>query len=280
MKWLFPTTTLMFSLGLTSSSPAANTGSPFYGDAPDEFQSLDNYTTPTAADVAAGWVSGVMPPRANALHPPGEFQVYDIVFRRPIYQDGKPVDPGHVTVFENGVLVQDHAMLEGETGHMARARPRAFPEKGPLKLQDHGNPVRYRNIWYRPLPPRAVEGGTDGYLSTEATMAKRQELAATIRADAAMMPQGSTSQLLRLAESLYYEKDSAALQKVERMSEDYAGSLKGLSSDQLASKKDEARHLRDALRYLARFKVINSDFAPKLELERIGKQQNWDKKDK
>ena len=67
---------------------------------------------------------------------------------------------------------------------MKRSQPGPFPEKGPLALQDHGNPIRFRNIWYRPLPPRAVEGGTDGWLTTEATMAKRKQIAADIRQDA------------------------------------------------------------------------------------------------
>ncbi len=167
-----------------------------------EIQVLDNYNNPTYADGMAGAIYGVNPPMANALRPPGEFQVYDIVFRRPIYKEGRAVDPGSVTVFENGVLVQDHAMLEGETGHMTRSKPRAFPEKGPLKLQDHGNPVRYRNIWYRPLPPRAVEGGTDGYLTTEATMAKRKEIAMMVRADAEKRKAGGNpmSEWFRLAE--------------------------------------------------------------------------------
>jgi prepilin-type processing-associated H-X9-DG protein len=139
-----------------------------------EVQVLDSYHNITYADGHAGSMYEVNPPLANALRPPGQFQVYDIVFRRPVYKDGKPLDPGYVTVFVNGVLAQDHTPLEGPTGHMKRAEPGPFPAKGPLKLQDHGNPVRFRNIWYRELPPRSVEGGTDGVLSTEATMAKRK----------------------------------------------------------------------------------------------------------
>ncbi len=123
-----------------------------------EIQVLDSYNNLTYADGHAASVYGVNPPMANALRPPGEFQVYDIIFRRPIYKDGSPVDPGYVTVFVNGVLVQDHTALEGPTGHMGRSKPGAFPAKGPLQLQDHGNTMRFRNIWYRELPPRAVEG--------------------------------------------------------------------------------------------------------------------------
>src|SRR5687767_13358815 len=105
-----------------------------------EVQVLDNYNNPTYADGFAASVYGINPPLANPLHPPGEFQVIDIIFRRPIYRGDKMVDPGYLTVFCNGVLVQDHTPLEGPGGHLRRSVPRPFPEKGPLKLQDHGNP--------------------------------------------------------------------------------------------------------------------------------------------
>jgi hypothetical protein len=73
-----------------------------------EVQVLDNYNNPTYADGFAASVYGINPPLANALRAPGEFQVYDIVFRRPVYREGKAIDPGYLTVFCNGVLVQDH----------------------------------------------------------------------------------------------------------------------------------------------------------------------------
>jgi hypothetical protein len=245
-----------------------------------EIQVLDNYNNPTYADGAAASVYGVNPPMANALRPPGQFQVYDIVFRRPIYKSGQAIDPGHVTVFQNGVLVQDHTMLEGPTGHMTRARPGPFPDKGPLKLQDHGNPVRYRNVWYRPLPPRPVEGGTDGYLTTEATMAKRKEIAAMLRGDASKFKSSGNNmgELLKLAESLEYDEEDATLQQVQTMAGDYVSGLKKLSGAELEAKKDEAKHLRDAFRFLARFKAIPADFAPKTELDQLVREHNWDKR--
>ncbi len=247
-----------------------------------EIQVLDNYNNPTYADGFAASVYGVNPPMANALRPPGEFQTYDIVFRRPIYKDGKAVDPGHVTVFENGVLVQDHTTLEGPTGHMTRSKPGPFPEAGPLKLQDHGNPVRYRNIWYRPLPPNQIEGGTDGYLSTEATLAKRSEIAAVIRQDAEKLknPDNPVPEMLRLAESLVYEQDDAAVQRANELAKQYLAQLQQLSPDQLAARKDEIKHLRDVAKYLARFDVIPADAEPKVQLEQIVKEHNWDKKQK
>jgi hypothetical protein len=245
-----------------------------------EIQVLDNYNNPTYADGFAGSVYSVFPPLANALKPPGEFQTYDIVFRRPIYKNGQVADPGYVTVFLNGVLVQDHTMIEGGTGHMGRARPGPFPAAGPLKLQDHGNPVRYRNVWYRPLPPRAVEGGTDGYLTAEATLAKRQEIAASIRQDAGRLanPANPMPEMLRLMESLVYAKDEATFQKVEQMAGQYMAGLKDLPADKLAAKKDEVKNLRDIFKYLTRFKVLPATFGPKVAAEQMITDQGWDKK--
>jgi hypothetical protein len=245
-----------------------------------EIQVLDCYHNLTYADGGAGSVYGVHPAMANALRPPGEFQVYDIIFRRPIYKDGKAVDPGYVTVYVNGVVAQDHALLEGPTGHMKRTEPCAFPEKGSLELQDHGNPVRFRNIWYRSLPPRVIEGGTDGWLSTEATMAKRKQIAESIRADAAHLQTAANPvpHLLRLMESLAYEKPEATVQEVEQAASRYAASVRQLPPDQLAGKKDEVKRVQQALDYLARFKILPASLGPKVELEKLIKAQHWDKK--
>ena len=245
-----------------------------------EIQVLDSFNNITYADGHAASVYGVNPPMVNALRPPGEFQAYDIVFRRPVYKGGQTVDPGSVTVFVNGVLVQDHTALEGPTGHMKRTRQQPFPEKGPLKLQDHGNPVRFRNIWYRPLPPRAIEGGTDGFLTTEATTAKRKEIAAEIRQDCAKMNSADNPvpAMLRLAESLEYDKDPESMQSVVQAAAKYVQTIKQLPPDKLAAKKDEVKYVNGAFGYLTRFKILPAPFAPKAELDQIIKDQRWDKK--
>lgn len=245
-----------------------------------EIQVLDNYNNPTYADGFAASVYSVSPPLANALRPPGQFQVVDIVFRRPIYQGGKVVDPGYVTVFCNGVLMQDHTPLEGPTGHLKRSVPGPFPEKGPLKLQDHGNPVRYRNIWYRELPPRAIEGGTDGALTAEASMAKRKEIAAGIRADAAKLKSDSTAGMLRLAESLVYENDPATLAQVQQLADRYVASVKPLGAADLEKRKGEIRSVSGAFKYLAKFKIVPPTFSALAALDRIEKSQGWDKEKK
>lgn len=117
-----------------------------------EVQILDGYDNRTYADGMAGAVYGQFPPLINACRPPGEWQTYDIVFHRPHFNDqGKLTRPAMVTVFHNGILVQDHVELMGPTDHKKRPPYKAHPERMPLMLQDHGNPVRFRNIWIRDL---------------------------------------------------------------------------------------------------------------------------------
>jgi hypothetical protein len=239
-----------------------------------EVQVLDNFDNPTYADGFAASVYGTNPPMANALRPPGEFQVIDIVFRRPVYRDGQVLDAGYVTVFCNGVLVQDHTPLEGRGGHMKRTVAGAFQEKGPLKLQDHGNPVRFRKIWYRPLPPRSVEGGTEGALSVAATTAKRKEIAAMVRADAAKLT--GKAQLVRLAESLVYENDAATAKQVEGLATAYVASLKALTGDALEAKKDEAKGVQRNFAYLVKHEFVPATYPPKAALEQLIKTQGWD----
>jgi 3-keto-disaccharide hydrolase len=245
-----------------------------------EVQVLDSYHNLTYADGGAGAIYGASPPMVNAVRPPGEFQVYDIVFRRPIYKDGRPIDPGYVTLLVNGVLVQDHFPIEGPTGHMRRAHPQPFPEKGPLALQDHGNPIRFRNIWYRPLPPRPVEGGTDGYLTAEATLAKRKAIAADIRENAAHLadPANPVPQLLRLLESLAYAPDAATLEKVTQLTRAYVQSVKQLPIAAIGGKKDEARQVKSAFDYLSKAKALPPDFEAKTEVEGLIRDHRWEGK--
>jgi hypothetical protein len=114
-----------------------------------EIQILDSYQNPTQPDGQAGAFYGHNPPLVNASRPPGEWQVYQIIFRAPKQAANGSIQPGSFTVLHNGVLIQDQIPIPGQP--TAAAAFRSIAEKGPLMLQDHGNPVRFRNIWLRPL---------------------------------------------------------------------------------------------------------------------------------
>lgn len=116
-----------------------------------EVQVLDAYQNPTYADGQAGAIYGQWPPLVNPARKPGEWQSYDIVFLAPRFEGAKLVKPAYLTVFLNGVLLHDHQEVMGPTVHRALAKYAPQPAEDSLVLQDHGNPVRYRNIWIRRL---------------------------------------------------------------------------------------------------------------------------------
>jgi hypothetical protein len=143
-----------------------------------EIQVLDSYGSQTYPDGTAAAVYGQYPPLVNASRPPGEWQIYDIVYTAPRFKtDGTLLSPVHLTVFHNGVLVQNDVQLTGPTSWLERAPYEQHPEKQPISLQDHGNPVRFRNIWIRELgrpgskeftlPPSLLDNYVGHYTSAD-----------------------------------------------------------------------------------------------------------------
>jgi hypothetical protein len=125
-----------------------------------EVQVLDSFENQTYADGQAGALYGRSKPLVNVCRKPGEWQSYDIIFHRPLFDDqGKVVRRATFTVFHNGVLIQDHVVLSGGTGWMgphAASEYKAHADKLPISLQDHGNPVRFRNVWIRELADKPL----------------------------------------------------------------------------------------------------------------------------
>ena len=117
-----------------------------------EIQVLDSYDNKTYFHGQAGSVYKQHAPLVNASRKPGEWQTYDIVFHAPRFDEqGKVIDRARVTVLHNGVLIQNNAEIYGITYNDRPALYIAHESRQPIRLQDHGNPVRYRNIWVRRL---------------------------------------------------------------------------------------------------------------------------------
>ena len=114
-----------------------------------EIQVLDSYQNKTYANGQAAALYGVAAPLVNACRKPGEWQTYDIIYHPPMQLPDAKMEAGSVTVLHNGVLVQDHVAVTGQSTTAAAFQ--GVVATGPLMLQDHGNPVRYRNIWLRRL---------------------------------------------------------------------------------------------------------------------------------
>ena len=117
-----------------------------------EVQVLDNYDNETYSNGAAGSIYKQSAPLVNPIRKPGEWNTYDIIYTAPLFRegDGKLLREGSITVIFNGVVVQNNYTLKGTTEYVGHPR-RVVHGKGSIQLQDHGNPVSFRNIWIREL---------------------------------------------------------------------------------------------------------------------------------
>jgi hypothetical protein len=125
------------------------------GDAGYELQILDSYENKTYVNGQAGAVYKQYIPLVNASRKPGEWQIYDVVWTAPTFNaDGSLKTPASVTAFHNGVLIQNHVELKGETVYIGKPEYKKFGPGAPIKLQAHGDPsepISFRNIWVREL---------------------------------------------------------------------------------------------------------------------------------
>jgi hypothetical protein len=115
---------------------------------------LDSYNNPTYPDGQATAIYSQSPPLVNASLPPQKWQIYDIIFEGPRFNaDGTVAKKAVTTILHNGVVTQNRTEVTGDTPHRAVGKYNKHPEKGPIKLQDHSNPMRFRNIWIREIKP-------------------------------------------------------------------------------------------------------------------------------
>ena len=154
MEWRIPSNITGTDQGRGNSGVfLASTGG---GDAGYELQILDSYQNKTYVNGQVGSIYKQGIPLANASRKPGEWQTYDVVWTAPVFDGGGAVtSPASVTVFHNGVLVQDHFVLKGETRYIGAPVYAPAYDRAPIKLQAHGDksePISFRNIWVRELP--------------------------------------------------------------------------------------------------------------------------------
>ena len=170
----------------------------FLVDGRYEVQVLDVWDNRTYADGRAGAVYGQFPPLADASRPPGQWQSFDVAFRMPRFDaSGALLEEARMTVFHNGVLVQNNEALPGTTIWL-ESLPYAAHGPGRIALQDHGSPVRFRNLWVQRLPERP--GPPAGYAELAAvalTDAQRDRLVGRYARD-----EGGTFVIERLGDGL------------------------------------------------------------------------------
>ena len=165
LEWAAPTET-------GPGQSRSNSGVTFLGQY--EFQILDSYNaSDTYVDGTGGSIYGQYPPLVNAALPTGQFNVMDIYFRRPRFRpDGSVAEPGRATIVLNGVLIQNNEVILGGTAPEPPYQYRVHPDSAPLSIQDHGQALRFRNMWARPIPERPEPPAT--YVPKPATLTTQQ----------------------------------------------------------------------------------------------------------
>ncbi|MCA9188258.1 MAG: DUF1080 domain-containing protein [Planctomycetales bacterium] len=130
-----------------------------------EIQVLDSYSTDTYADGQAGAIYKQTPPMVNAMRAPGEWNTYDIIWTCPRFNDDNTLKtPAYITAIHNGVVILNHFELKGDTPFHRPPQYENKGDKGPISIQDHGNPVRFRNIWVREIKPIQGEQAREPFI--------------------------------------------------------------------------------------------------------------------
>ena len=233
---------------------------------------VDNY-----ADGQAGSVYAENPPMVNPQRQPGEWQTYDIVFHRPVWNGSTLVHPGSLTVFFNGVLVQDHWELEGLTTHCKRRPLAPCAEKGPLALQDHGCVVHYRNVWIRPLPSR-WDNLTHSEMSADPdkVMALRRETAAKLFAKLEKPLKPTAKNMMAMAEVISYSKEGEIKEAWTKLAHEFHDVLDRMSDAEFIAQKDDLISLRSQLDTLIRAGVVSQSCGTRIRINAASLRLKWE----
>ncbi len=234
-----------------------------------EIQILNSYDPDPDAKVERNYPDGIAasvyaqnPPIVNASRPAGVWQTYDIIFHQPIWKDGKVLHPGTVTVFHNGVLVQDAWELEGMSTHRVRRPLVQHETKLPWRLQDHGDPVPFRNIWIREIPSR-WDNTTHSEMSAKEddVRALREKTAAALfsKIDVKVPDAKNVNGIL---EVLSYSKRPEYLAAARSLCEGYDLWLKSLPPKDVAANRRLISGTLNGFDILIRNNVIGADDYP------------------
>ena len=248
-----------------------------------EIQLMESFGTdpaamknPNYADGQCGAIYAETPPLVNANRKPGEWQSYDIVFHRPVWKAGVLVHPGTVTLFHNGVLVQDHWELEGLTTHCKRRPYAEYAEKAPLFFQDHGCPISIRNVWYRPLASRWANTTHSCMSGVEAdVMALRRETAAKLYAAIPDKESVSCANAAALAEVVAYAKEGEYDAQWRKIATALAEELGKKGDDELKKMQTEITMARRASDVLFRNKIVTDKCVLRQRLLEICNKFQW-----
>ena len=252
-----------------------------------EIQVMESFGTdpadmkdPNYADGQCGSVYAENPPLVNANRRPGEWQSYDIVFHQPVWEGSALRHPGSITLFHNGILVQDHWEMEGLTTH-CRRRPLAPHDKvGPLQLQDHGCPILFRNVWYRPLASR-WDNKTHSAMSADSSevMRLRRETAVRVLEKALRETGGGKDNgwsVGRLLEVFAYDRENAeAKAAFERCAGGFRARLAKMDAAAKDRNKDEILYAKRAYDVLIRNKVTDGNSETCKAIRSVVEQRGW-----
>ena len=234
---------------------------------------VDNY-----ADGQAGAVYAENPPLVNPARKPGEWQTYDIVFHQPVWDGDRLLHPGSVTVFFNGVLVQDHWEMEGLTTHKSRRPLAPHPLKAPLELQDHGCTVHFRNIWYRPLQSR-WDNRTCSKMSAkyDDVMALRHKIAAELFAKIKKPIEPTVANMQAVGEVIGYVREGEYDAAWKDIVPAFCAKLDAASDEELAAMKSDLLKLRESLDTLIKAGLEPKASGTRKRICAIAKRLGWEK---
>ena len=234
---------------------------------------VDNY-----ADGQAGAVYAENPPLVNPQRKPGEWQTYDIVFHQSVFEGSTLVHPGSLTVFFNGVLVQDHWEMEGRTTHKVRKPLVPHAKKGPLALQDHGCTVHFRNIWLRPLRSR-WDNLTHSEMSAneDAVMVQRRATAGKLFEKLEQPLKPTVENMMAMAEVISYSKEGKFGDAWMKLATAFHGVLDKMTDEELNAQKSQLISLRNQLDTLIKGGVVRQSCGTRIRINAISLRLKWEK---